>query len=282
MAKDPAFLFYPGDWLGGTMGMTIEQKGCYFELLMLQFNLGKFNDQQIRHTLGASYDAAWPIVKGKFKTDGTYYWNEKLDSEKAKRRNFTDSRKKNLHKGTHMQTHTEQRMENENEDVNVLETANGNKGVQGEISMIDQFEAFWNAYQKPVAKFSCQHLWVKISAEDRKTILEYVPRYVISTPDKSFRKNPETFLFNEGWKDEIIVRVPVAKPGTPAPTDAQYKKPIKTTGLTAERTAALLKENNERLEKLAKEYKPGPVQPPTDNRMGSRIREQFNKLAPKP
>ena len=27
MAKDPAFLFYPGDWLGGTMGMTLEEKG---------------------------------------------------------------------------------------------------------------------------------------------------------------------------------------------------------------------------------------------------------------
>ena len=82
MAKDPAFLFYPGDWLGGTMGMTFEQKGCYFELLMLQFNLGRFNEQQARHTLGASYDAAWQLVKSKFKTDGIFYWNEKLDAEK--------------------------------------------------------------------------------------------------------------------------------------------------------------------------------------------------------
>lgn len=24
MAKDPAFLFYPNDWLGGTMGMTFD------------------------------------------------------------------------------------------------------------------------------------------------------------------------------------------------------------------------------------------------------------------
>jgi uncharacterized protein YdaU (DUF1376 family) len=38
MAKDPAFLFYPTDWLGGTMGMTFEQKGAYMNFLMLQFN----------------------------------------------------------------------------------------------------------------------------------------------------------------------------------------------------------------------------------------------------
>ena len=40
MAKDPAFLFYPNDWLGGTMGMTFEEKGAYMELLMMQFNRG--------------------------------------------------------------------------------------------------------------------------------------------------------------------------------------------------------------------------------------------------
>lgn len=36
MTKSPAFLFYPGDWLGGTLGMTLEEKGAYMELLILQ------------------------------------------------------------------------------------------------------------------------------------------------------------------------------------------------------------------------------------------------------
>jgi len=26
MSKDPAFLFYPNDYIGGTMGMTFEEK----------------------------------------------------------------------------------------------------------------------------------------------------------------------------------------------------------------------------------------------------------------
>jgi len=37
MAKDPAFLFYPGDWQLGTMHLTLLEKGCYMELLVLQF-----------------------------------------------------------------------------------------------------------------------------------------------------------------------------------------------------------------------------------------------------
>ena len=34
MSKDPAFLFYPNDYLGGTMGMTFEMKGAYIDLLI--------------------------------------------------------------------------------------------------------------------------------------------------------------------------------------------------------------------------------------------------------
>ena len=51
MGKDPAFLFYPNDWLGGTMGMTFEQKGAYMELLMMQFNQGQFTEAQAKQVL---------------------------------------------------------------------------------------------------------------------------------------------------------------------------------------------------------------------------------------
>lgn len=95
MAKDPAFLFYPGDWVSGTMYLTFEQKGAYFELLMLQFNIGRFTIQNIEHVLNVYYSKVWPIIKGKFKTDGTYYWNERLEFEKEKRKSFCNSRKEN-------------------------------------------------------------------------------------------------------------------------------------------------------------------------------------------
>jgi hypothetical protein len=49
MSKDPAFLFYPNDYIGGTMGMTFEEKGAYMELLMLQFNRGHMTTHMIGH-----------------------------------------------------------------------------------------------------------------------------------------------------------------------------------------------------------------------------------------
>jgi len=95
MAKDPAFLFYPGDWISGTMYLTFEQKGAYFELLMLQFNIGRFDEDNVRHILNSHFDKLWPVIKSKFKFDGVKYYNERLEFEKEKRKSFCISRREN-------------------------------------------------------------------------------------------------------------------------------------------------------------------------------------------
>ena len=111
MGKDPAFLFYPGDWLGGTMGMTFEEKGAYMELLMLQFNRGHMTKDMIGHTVGQ----LWDKLTDKFvKDDKGLYFNERLEEEKVKRIRFTESRRNNKkglnqhnNKVGHMTSHME-------------------------------------------------------------------------------------------------------------------------------------------------------------------------------
>ena len=95
MAKDPAFLFYPGDWQLGTMHMTLLEKGAYMELLMLQFARGKFTEAQAKHMLNGSFDLVWATVKDKFKFEDGFYWNQRLLEEKEKRKKFTESRRAN-------------------------------------------------------------------------------------------------------------------------------------------------------------------------------------------
>jgi len=95
MGKDPAFLFYPGDWILGTMHMTLIEKGAYMELLMLQFSQDKFTLAYAKHMLGGSFELVWPAIENKFKTDGKFYWNVRLKEEKEKRKRFTESRKAN-------------------------------------------------------------------------------------------------------------------------------------------------------------------------------------------
>lgn len=119
MSKDPAFLFYPGDWLGGTMTLTRNHKGAYIDLLMAQFNSGHLSENQIAVVLGENdFRDLWPGLKSKFKidSDGLYY-NERLENEMIKRRNYSESRKRNLraHMENHMDNHMESHMEDENE-----------------------------------------------------------------------------------------------------------------------------------------------------------------------
>jgi len=124
MAKDPAFLFYPGDWLGGTLGMSFEEKGAYFELLMLQFNRGHMTS----HMIGQVVGHLWDKVKHKFVQDGDGLWyNERLEQEKKARLEYVKSRKNNKngknqysHTGGHMTYHMENEDEDENKNVNEI------------------------------------------------------------------------------------------------------------------------------------------------------------------
>jgi|GEM_PF-1801167 len=66
------------------------------------------------------------------------------------------------------------------------------------------FEEFWNIYDKKIDRVKCIKLWESISNEKYGVILKHSAEYVNATPDKKFRKNPETYLRNECWNNEII------------------------------------------------------------------------------
>jgi len=150
MAKDPAFLFYPNDYIGGTMGMTFEEKGAYMELLMLQFNRGHMTTHMIGQTIGH----LWDNIKDKFVQDEQGKWyNVRLEEEKIKRANFTKSRRNNVSganqhtkktskKRGHMGGHTTTHMENENE--------NENRSINVDVILpfdSDQFIRFWDLWK---------------------------------------------------------------------------------------------------------------------------------------
>jgi hypothetical protein len=130
MPKDPAFLFYPNDWLGGTMGMTFEEKGAYMDLLMLQFNRGHMTSHMVGQVIGQMEAETQAEILAKFKKDNKgLYYNERLDTEIEKRKTYVISRNNNLlginqyskmndiDRG-HMTSHMENENENENKDLN--------------------------------------------------------------------------------------------------------------------------------------------------------------------
>lgn len=67
------------------------------------------------------------------------------------------------------------------------------------------FDIFWNLYDKKVgSKKKLESKWAKLTDEQRELAIDHTKRYIKSQPNKIYRKNPETYLNNESFYDEII------------------------------------------------------------------------------
>ena len=77
--------------------------------------------------------------------------------------------------------------------------------VKEEEEVNESFENFWEEYDKKVGdKAKLKKKWNSLSEIDRKNALEYITAYKKAQPDKKYRKNPETFLNQKSWNDELI------------------------------------------------------------------------------
>lgn len=79
--KDPAFLFYPSDFLTGTLFMNNEQIGIYIKLLCCQHQHGGIIDKTSFNSLVGENN----LLRSKFIETETGYYNERLAIEMDKR-----------------------------------------------------------------------------------------------------------------------------------------------------------------------------------------------------
>ena len=82
---------------------------------------------------------------------------------------------------------------------------------------LDMFNDFWDRYDKKVNRDDCLKKWKKLSISDMKEALKMVEIYVKSTPDKQYRKNPSTWIYQKAWRNEVISKVEQVK--------TEYKTP---------------------------------------------------------
>ena len=67
------------------------------------------------------------------------------------------------------------------------------------------FDMFWQSYDKKRGdKSKLERMWNSLTDTDRQNIMDYIPKYKIATPDKKYRKDPQTFFNNKSWNDELI------------------------------------------------------------------------------
>ena len=68
------------------------------------------------------------------------------------------------------------------------------------------FDVFWNHYDKKVGdKKKVENKWNKLKNDERQKIIDTLPTFINSIPDKKFQPFPETYLNNKRWNDEIII-----------------------------------------------------------------------------
>lgn len=69
------------------------------------------------------------------------------------------------------------------------------------------FDAFWDLYDhKSTNKKTAQTKWKNLTNQQRQAVIDHLPAYIQSTPDKTYRKHPSTYLTQEHWN------TPIAKP----------------------------------------------------------------------
>ena len=67
------------------------------------------------------------------------------------------------------------------------------------------FDKFWNIYDKKIDTKKCKDKFEKLTENEMILILGVVQKYVDSTPDKQYRKNPMTWLNGKCWNDSIVI-----------------------------------------------------------------------------
>jgi len=113
--KDPAFLFYPGDFVTGTQFFTDEQVGKYIRLLMAQHQHGHLPEKHMILICGTyDIDVFSKFIKD---SDGKYY-NERLEDEIFKRKKYTESRANNRSSKNDISETYVPHMENKDKDIN--------------------------------------------------------------------------------------------------------------------------------------------------------------------
>lgn len=75
-----------------------------------------------------------------------------------------------------------------------------------ELTHEEAFQKFWDLYDKKTDTAKAKAKFLKLSEKDMILAVEKASTYVLSTPDKKYRKNALTWLNGQCWNDEVELK----------------------------------------------------------------------------
>lgn len=99
-------------------------------------------------------------------------------------------------------TPTEPPTDGGNKPPTVQVEEKGEVEEKGKDNTSPSFQDFWNKYDKKIGKPKAESLFNKLVQSEREQIMKHLTGYVKT--EKRFRKDPERYLKNRSWEDELI------------------------------------------------------------------------------
>lgn len=224
MAKNPVFPLYYNDLLGSCRAFTDEELGAYLRLLIYQWdNFGLPLGFDRLNLIAPTAEKNWRTIGPKFVEIDGQLFNERLEEIRAERQKFSEKQSGNGKLGGRPKTQKEPKenpdtkpnnnpkksLHNEDEDEGELKDKKGTREEKVSVEVWPNFEDFWDAYDKKVGRPKSEKKWEKLDQKTKEKIMQDIPLYKQQQPDKQYRKNPETYLNNEGWNDERPAKKPI-------------------------------------------------------------------------
>lgn len=220
MAKDPAFLFYPGDYLKDTQCLSANSQVAYDRIMCEHMRNICISKQQLNFFTKTLNEEEKEEINMVLKEVEGGFQIEWVAISISQRKSYSESRRKNRNgkKNNHMyntyktyDSHMENAIENVNEDVIVLEIENKNlpqknfefgEATRREFSLeqcVIEFEYF-NLVQSDAQLFFDHYNsqgWVKANGQRITNLKSLVSNWVKNPPDhakKKVGKHSQTIL----------------------------------------------------------------------------------------
>lgn len=212
----PNIPIYIGDWERDCNVLSLESEAAWMRIIFKMWiggkqsiyklptkglqNLWRCNAEKVKEIVEelTDYNICEVTINGRF----TEFKSRRFEKENviSKKRSKAVSNRYNKTIDNKPSTKHIQITENENES-----DIENEDEIKSEITIWPDFEDFWELYDKKIgSKTKLKKKWDRLSQPLQEQIMQYIPIYIKGQPEKKYRKNPETFLNNESWNDEII------------------------------------------------------------------------------
>jgi uncharacterized protein YdaU (DUF1376 family) len=202
--------FHHKEFSTSTQDWTDEEVGSYVRLLLHQWANGSITDDLTRlQRISNSIEKNAGVVLQKFKPceEPGRLQNSKMEAIRAEKIEYYEKKRAAGKKGMESRYQTPNTTTNKPSNKNITKEGVG-EGVGKEVIKDKKedysgFDEFWNIYDKKVGKEKSIKEWLRLSEPEQAAAITYLPAYKLAK-EKQFRKDPERFLKNKTWLDEII------------------------------------------------------------------------------